>query len=114
MNSSREMTSGSERGVLSICYYFSNTKSASSVKRIVELDGSQHYEHQGMEYDAERTVYLELRGGFFYVSAAARGSLKSVKIADAGNWWYNNIHKKEGISPEDFEKNEQCFFVYNP
>ena len=31
-------------------------------KLIVELDGSQHYENQGMEYDAERTVYLEQYG----------------------------------------------------
>ena len=28
-------------------------------KLIVELDGSQHYEDKGMEYDAERTAYLE-------------------------------------------------------
>ena len=31
-------------------------------KLIVELDGSQHYEEQGMEYDAERTVFLEQYG----------------------------------------------------
>ena len=29
---------------------------------IVELDGSQHYEDKGMEYDAERTAYLEQYG----------------------------------------------------
>ena len=29
-------------------------------KLIVELDGSQHYEEKGMEYDAERTAFLEL------------------------------------------------------
>ncbi len=28
-------------------------------KLIVELDGSQHYEDKGMEYDTERTAYLE-------------------------------------------------------
>ena len=31
-------------------------------KLIVELDGSQHYEDQGMEYDTERTAYLEQYG----------------------------------------------------
>ena len=31
-------------------------------KLIVELDGSQHYENQGMEYDTERTAYLEQYG----------------------------------------------------
>ena len=31
-------------------------------KLIVELDGSQHYEDGGMEYDAERTAYLEQFG----------------------------------------------------
>ena len=31
-------------------------------KLIVELDGSQHYEEKGMEYDAERTAYLEQYG----------------------------------------------------
>ena len=29
---------------------------------IVELDGSQHYEEKGMEYDAERTAFLEQYG----------------------------------------------------
>ena len=28
-------------------------------KLIVELDGSQHYEDKGREYDTERTAYLE-------------------------------------------------------
>ena len=28
-------------------------------KLIVEIDGSQHYEDKGMEYDTERTAYLE-------------------------------------------------------
>ena len=31
-------------------------------KLIVELDGSQHYEEQAMEYDTERTAYLEQYG----------------------------------------------------
>ena len=31
-------------------------------KLIVELDGSQHYEEKGMEYDAERTAFLEQYG----------------------------------------------------
>ena len=31
-------------------------------KLIVELDGSQHYEEKGMEYDTERTAYLEQYG----------------------------------------------------
>ena len=31
-------------------------------KLITELDGSQHYEEKGMEYDAERTNYLEQYG----------------------------------------------------
>ena len=31
-------------------------------KLIVELDGSQHYEDKGMEYDTERTIYLEQYG----------------------------------------------------
>ena len=31
-------------------------------KLIVELDGTQHYEDKGVEYDAERTAYLEQYG----------------------------------------------------
>ena len=31
-------------------------------KLIVGLDGSQHYEDEGMEYDKERTAYLEQYG----------------------------------------------------
>ncbi len=31
-------------------------------KLIVELDGSQHYEDKGMEYDTERTIYLAQYG----------------------------------------------------
>ena len=31
-------------------------------KLVVELDGSEHYEDKGMEYDTERTAYLEQYG----------------------------------------------------
>jgi len=31
-------------------------------KLVVELDGSQHYERQGQEYDVERTAFLESLG----------------------------------------------------
>ena len=31
-------------------------------KLVIELDGSQHYEDHGMEYDAKRTVFLEKYG----------------------------------------------------
>ena len=31
-------------------------------KLIVELDGSQHYESKNMEYDRQRTAYLEQYG----------------------------------------------------
>ena len=31
-------------------------------KLVIELDGSQHYEEKGIEYDAERTAYLEKYG----------------------------------------------------
>ncbi len=33
-----------------------------SAKLIIELDGSQHYEDQGREYDERRTVALQARG----------------------------------------------------
>lgn len=33
-----------------------------SAKLAIELDGSQHYEQQGMAYDAERTAVLESFG----------------------------------------------------
>ena len=33
-----------------------------SAKLVIELDGSQHYENQGIEYDAERTAVLESFG----------------------------------------------------
>ena len=29
------------------------------MKLVIELDGSQHFEDQGIKYDAERTKYLE-------------------------------------------------------
>ena len=31
-------------------------------KLVIELDGSQHYEEKGIEYDADRTAYLEKYG----------------------------------------------------
>ena len=33
-----------------------------SAKLVIEIDGSQHYEAQGMAYDAERTAILESYG----------------------------------------------------
>lgn len=33
-------------------------------KLVIELDGSQHYEEQGIAYDAERTAILESYGLF--------------------------------------------------
>ena len=33
-----------------------------SAKLVIELDGSQHYEEQGLAYDAERTAVLESLG----------------------------------------------------
>lgn len=33
-----------------------------SAKLVIELDGSQHYETEGQEYDEKRTAYLELLG----------------------------------------------------
>lgn len=33
-----------------------------SAKLIIEIDGSQHYEDQGMAYDRERTAFLESLG----------------------------------------------------
>lgn len=33
-----------------------------SAKLVIEIDGSQHYEEQGIAYDAERTAYLESLG----------------------------------------------------
>ncbi len=35
---------------------------SAEAKLIIELDGSQHYEQAGIEYDAERTAYLEQYG----------------------------------------------------
>ena len=65
-------------------------------KLIVELDGSQHYEEKGMEYDAERTAFLELysirvlripnneviqnfRGVCEYIDLAVRQSLSQLR-----------------------------------
>ncbi len=36
-------------------------------KLAVELDGSQHYEGQGLEYDCRRTEYLEKTYGLFVI-----------------------------------------------
>ena len=33
-----------------------------SAKLVIELDGSQHYEEAGKQYDADRTQYLESQG----------------------------------------------------
>ena len=33
-----------------------------AAKLVIELDGSQHYEEAGMEYDARRSAYLESLG----------------------------------------------------
>ena len=33
-----------------------------SAKLVIEVDGSQHYDAQGMAYDAERTAFLESHG----------------------------------------------------
>ena len=33
-----------------------------SAKLVIEVDGSQHYEPQGMTYDAERSVFLSALG----------------------------------------------------
>ena len=33
-----------------------------SAKLVIEVDGSQHYESQGMAYDAERSVFLSALG----------------------------------------------------
>ena len=33
-----------------------------SAKLVIELDGSQHYEAQGIAYDTERSAYLEALG----------------------------------------------------
>ncbi len=34
----------------------------SSAKLVIEIDGSQHYDIQGMEYDAHRSAFLESFG----------------------------------------------------
>ena len=33
-----------------------------TARRVVELDGSQHYEPEGLVYDAERSEFLKGRG----------------------------------------------------
>ena len=33
-----------------------------SAKLVIEIDGSQHYDDDGVAYDAERTAYLESYG----------------------------------------------------
>ena len=33
-----------------------------SAKLVIEVDGSQHYEHQGITYDSERSAFLETLG----------------------------------------------------
>ena len=33
-----------------------------SVRLVIELDGSQHYEPQGLAYDTERSAFLEAHG----------------------------------------------------
>ena len=35
---------------------------SAQAKLVIELDGSQHYENSTVEYDAERTAYLEQYG----------------------------------------------------
>jgi len=65
---------------------------SAAAKLVIELDGSQHYEDDGMEKDAERTAFLEgygltviripnnaiaqnFRGVCEYINAAVRQSL---------------------------------------
>ena len=65
---------------------------SAAAKLVIELDGSQHYEGDGMEKDAQRTVFLEgygltvlripnnaiaqnFRGVCEYIDAAVRQSL---------------------------------------
>ncbi len=33
-----------------------------SARLVIELDGSQHYDHQGLAYDAERSEFLQALG----------------------------------------------------
>ena len=33
-----------------------------SIKLVIELDGSQHYENEGIQYDRQRTEYIESFG----------------------------------------------------
>jgi len=65
-------------------------------KLIVELDGSQHYDDKGMEYDTERTAYLKqydvrvlripnnevnqnFSGGCEYIDLAVKQSLSQLR-----------------------------------
>ena len=68
---------------------------SAAAKLVIELDGSQHYEGDGMEKDAERTAFLEgygltviripnnaiaqnFRGVCEYIDAAVRQSLSQL------------------------------------
>ena len=68
---------------------------SAAAKLVIELDGSQHYEDDGMEKDAERTAFLEgygltviripnnaiaqnFRGVCEYIDAAVRQSLSQL------------------------------------
>ena len=44
------------------CGHFILDFYCAAAKLAIELDGSQHYEPQGMAYDAERTAFLEANG----------------------------------------------------
>ena len=69
---------------------------SAEAKLVIELDGSQHYEDDGMEKDAERTAFLEgygltviripnnaiaqnFRGVCEYIDAAVRQSLSQLR-----------------------------------
>ena len=69
---------------------------SAAAKLVIELDGSQHYEDDGMEKDAERTAFLEgygltviripnnaiaqnFRGVCEYIDAAVRQSLSQLR-----------------------------------
>ena len=69
---------------------------SAAAKLVIELDGSQHYEGDGMEKDAERTAFLEgygltairipnnaiaqnFRGVCEYIDAAVRQSLSQLR-----------------------------------
>ena len=69
---------------------------SAEAKLVIELDGSQHYEDQNIEKDAERTAFLEgygltviripnnevsknFRGVYEYIDAAVRQSLSQLR-----------------------------------